>query len=111
MASSETSLEQDIQWLRQAVDADPLNETANLYLASAYSRGGHMGLLLKQVDDASKTDLGGMSSMIGLGQTLLNSELPHVLVDEQISAIASRLKADRCGNSEMIGHRLVADMA
>jgi tetratricopeptide (TPR) repeat protein len=109
--SSDTTLEQDIQWLRQAVDADPTDETATLYLASAYSRAGHTALLLDHVHAASTTDIGGQSSMIGLAQTLLNSDLPAAVVDEHITATAARLIAERRGQSEMIGHRMLADRA
>jgi tetratricopeptide (TPR) repeat protein len=109
--TSETSLEQDIQWLQQAVQADPNNELAAAYLGNAYGRAGHASLLTELLGSASHTDVAGRPGMLTIAMALLNSDLPREVVNQHVNEVSARLIGDASTAKQFVGYRIAAEQA
>jgi hypothetical protein len=106
---SDSAVEQDIHWLRQAVSANPSDATASLFLGLALSRAGQNNLLLAHFTEASQGVLASDVNLIGLAERLISSDLPRSTVDQAIRAAAERLTASSDDEQRFIGHRLTAE--
>jgi tetratricopeptide (TPR) repeat protein len=106
--TSDTTVEQDIAWLRAAVAADRSDVLAAAFLGFAYRRAGQSELLLAHFRSCLHTPMAAAHEYVAVCTELLETDLPRERVDSAVDDVVAVLVASDNPVSQFVGHRMRA---